>query len=209
MAGNRSTSKPASEARLKLGAAWQAHDLIFCSEQGTPLSIPNLTYRYFRPILEKAELPRIRLYDLRHTCATLLLIAEENPKVVSERLGHSTIVLTLDTYSHVLPTMQQSATARLEKMLYSDFRTHFAHKKVNNAHTATLTRSGVRRFRLYDLRHTWATRAAMAGVDLVTLAAMLGHSRVQMVMRYAHPTEEHQFNAMKKVQTFVAGGLKK
>lgn len=80
--------------------------------------------------------------------------------------------------------------------------------KVNNGHAAALRRSGVRSFRLYDLRHTWATRAAMAGVDLVTLAAMLGHSRVQMVMRYAHPTEEHQFNAMKKVQTFVASGLK-
>lgn len=106
------------EARLKLGTAWQAFDLVFCSEEGTPLSIPNITYRYFRPILTKAKLPRIRLYDLRHSCATLLLIAEENPKVVSERLGHSTIVLTLDTYSHVLPTMQQKATARLEKMLY-------------------------------------------------------------------------------------------
>jgi integrase len=79
--------------------------------------------------------------------------------------------------------------------------------KVNNAHTATVKRCGVRPFRLYDLRHTWATRAVMAGVDLVTLAAMLGHSRVQMVMRYAHPTEEHQFNAMKKVQAFVAGEL--
>jgi len=109
-----------AEARLQAGASWHAHDLVFCSEEGTPLSIPNLTYRYFRPILEKAELPRIRLYDLRHTCATLLLMAEENPKVVSERLGHSTIVLTLDTYSHVLPTMQQQATARLEKMLYSN-----------------------------------------------------------------------------------------
>lgn len=108
-----------SAARLKLGAAWHTHDLVFCSAEGTPHSIPNLTYRYFRPILTKAKLPRIRLYDLRHTCATLLLIAEENPKVVSERLGHSTIVLTLDTYSHVLPTMQQQATARLEKMLYS------------------------------------------------------------------------------------------
>ncbi|MDQ3816086.1 MAG: site-specific integrase [Acidobacteriota bacterium] len=105
--------------RLKLGAEWQAHDLVFCSAEGTPHSIPNLTYRYFRPILTKAKLPRIRLYDLRHTCATLLLMAEENPKVVSERLGHSTIVLTLDTYSHVLPTMQQQATARLEKLLYS------------------------------------------------------------------------------------------
>jgi len=107
-----------AEGRLKLGTAWQAFDLVFCSEEGTPLSIPNITYRYFRPILTGAKLPRIRLYDLRHTCATLLLIAEENPKVVSERLGHSTIVLTLDTYSHVLPTMQQGATARLEKLLY-------------------------------------------------------------------------------------------
>jgi integrase len=79
--------------------------------------------------------------------------------------------------------------------------------KVNNAHTAALRRSGVRRFRLYDLRHTWATRAAMAGVDILTLAALLGHSRVQMVMRYAYPTEEHQFNAMKKVQTFVESSL--
>jgi integrase len=104
--------------RLLVGPEWQPHDLVFCSEFGTPLSIPNLTYRYFRPTLEKAGLPRIRLYDLRHSCATLLLIAEENPKVVSERLGHSTIVLTLDTYSHVLPTMQEKATGKLEKMLY-------------------------------------------------------------------------------------------
>jgi integrase len=92
--------------------------LIFCSGIRTPLQIPNLTYRYFRPILTQAKLPRIRLYDLRHSCATLSLIAEENPKVVSERLGHSTIVLTLDTYSHVIPTMQQKAASKLEKMLY-------------------------------------------------------------------------------------------
>lgn len=109
-----------AETRLKLCPVWQAFDLVFCSEEGTPLSIPNITYRYFRPILTTAKLPRIRLYDLRHSCATLLLIAEENPKVVSERLGHSTIVLTLDTYSHVLPTMQQGATARLEKLLYNE-----------------------------------------------------------------------------------------
>lgn len=109
-----------AEVRLKLGAAWSNFDLIFCSETGTPLSIPNLTYRYFRPILEKAELPRIRLYDLRHSCATLLLAENEHPKVVSERLGHASITLTLDTYSHVLPTMQQGATARLEKLLYGD-----------------------------------------------------------------------------------------
>lgn len=84
--------------------------------------------------------------------------------------------------------------------------------KVNAAHVSTLARinrlrlesneSAVPPFRLYDLRHTWATRAAMAGVDLVTLAAMLGHSRIQMVLRYAHPTEEHQFAAMKKLEAF-------
>ena len=88
--------------------------------------------------------------------------------------------------------------------------------KVNRAHAGTLARinrirseaneSPVPRFRLYDLRHTWATRGAMAGIDLVTLAAMLGHSRIQMVLRYAHPTEEHQFAAMKKLEAFVARG---
>jgi integrase len=102
-----------------LGTVWQAFDPVFFGEQETPMSNPNLTYHYFRPILVKTKLPQIRLYDLRHSCPTLLLIAEENPKVVSERLGRSTMGLTLDTYSHVLPTMQQNATAKLEKMLYS------------------------------------------------------------------------------------------
>ncbi len=76
--------------------------------------------------------------------------------------------------------------------------------KVNNAHTGALKRSKVPYFRLYDLRHTWATRAAMSGIDLVTLAAMLGHSRIQMVLRYAHPTEQHQAEAMKRLEQFNA-----
>lgn len=74
--------------------------------------------------------------------------------------------------------------------------------KVNNAHSGALKRSKVARFRLYDLRHTWATRAAMSGIDLVTLAAMLGHSPIQMVLRYAHPTEQHQAQAMKRLEEF-------
>ncbi len=106
------------EEKLKLGAAYQNLDLVFASEVGTPIQPKNLLDRHFRPLLIKAELPSLRLYDLRHTTATLLLSAGENPKVVSERLGHASIVLTLDTYSHVLPTMQESATNKLEKMMF-------------------------------------------------------------------------------------------
>lgn len=58
------------------------------------------------------------LYSLRHSCATLLLSASENPKVIAERLGHTSVKMTLDTYSHVLPDMQESATDKLEAMLY-------------------------------------------------------------------------------------------
>jgi integrase len=106
-----------NEARLKLGSEWQDNDLVFASECGSPLSLRNIQRRHFKPLLEKAGLESIRTYDLRHSCASLLLAADENPKVVSERLGHASIVLTLDTYSHCLPTMQQAATKKLEKML--------------------------------------------------------------------------------------------
>ena len=76
--------------------------------------------------------------------------------------------------------------------------------KVNNAHDRAVKLSKIRPARLYDLRHTWATRAAMSGIDLVTLAAMLGHSRIQMVLRYAHPTQEHQTQAMQRLERFVS-----
>lgn len=76
--------------------------------------------------------------------------------------------------------------------------------KVNNAHDRAVKASKVVPFRLYDLRHTWATRAAMSGIDLVTLASMLGHSRIQMVLRYAHPTQDHQTKAMERLEQFNA-----
>jgi hypothetical protein len=79
----------------------------------------NLLRRHFKPILKRAKLSdNLRLYDLRHSCATLLLAANEHPKVVSERLGHASITLTLDTYSHVLPSMQQAASEKLESLLF-------------------------------------------------------------------------------------------
>jgi len=83
------------------------------------MSETNLSRRYFKPLLESTALPDIRLYDLRHSCATLLLSAGENPKIVSERLGHASITLTLDTYSHVLPDMQQGAADKLEGILFN------------------------------------------------------------------------------------------
>jgi integrase len=76
--------------------------------------------------------------------------------------------------------------------------------KVNGAHKTALNNSKVRNFRLYDLRHTWATRAAEAGMDMPTLAALLGHSELNMVMRYAHPQEEHQAEAVKRLEAFNA-----
>lgn len=115
----RKHRKKQAEERLKLGTAWQNHDLVFPSEIGTPLNTPNVT-RTFKKILTKAEIrTSIRLYDLRHTCATLLLLAGVNPKIVSERLGHSTVTLTLDVYSHVLPGMQEAASQHLETMIFS------------------------------------------------------------------------------------------
>ncbi|MBK6796332.1 MAG: tyrosine-type recombinase/integrase [Acidobacteria bacterium] len=70
-------------------------------------------------VLRKAGLSeKIRLFDLRHNCSTLLMAAGENSKVVSERLGHSGVALTLDTYSHVLPDMQKAAAAKLESLLF-------------------------------------------------------------------------------------------
>lgn len=73
--------------------------------------------RSFRPLLTKAGLPIIRFHDLRHCVATLLLTAGIHPKIVQELLGHSQISLTLDTYSYVLPSLQEEAVNRLNILL--------------------------------------------------------------------------------------------
>lgn len=79
----------------------------------------NVSTRILNPILRAAGLPRrFRWYDLRHSCATLLLASRENPKVVSERLGHKKVAFTLDRYAHVLPGMQEGASEKLESLLY-------------------------------------------------------------------------------------------
>jgi integrase len=105
-----------NEALLKRGIRTE---LVFASSDGTPLQRRNLSRRYFKPALRATGLPEnLSLYALRHTCATLLLQANVHPKIVAERLGHSSVTLTMDVYSHVLPTMQTEATTHLERMLY-------------------------------------------------------------------------------------------
>lgn len=105
--------------RLKAGVSYQTNELVFAMRDGRPILLRTLDRLHFKPTLKRAKLPEsFRLYDLRHSCATLLLTANEHPKVVSERLGHANIILTLDTYSHVLPSMQQAASEKLESILF-------------------------------------------------------------------------------------------
>jgi integrase len=105
------------EERMKAGPIYQDHDLIFATPIGMPLSLSNVRNRHFAVIREAAKLPKIRLYDLRHTTATMMLTEGIHPKVVSERLGHGGVVITLDTYSHVLPTLQKDATDFMARAL--------------------------------------------------------------------------------------------
>lgn len=108
------------EERMKTGAEYQNRDIVFATSKGGPLDRRYISRRNFKQILVCAKLPAsFRLYDLRHSCATLLLAANENPKIVSERLGHSSVVITLDTYSHVLPSMQRAASEKIENMLFT------------------------------------------------------------------------------------------
>ena len=104
-----------AEARMKIADVWQDHGFIFCDEIGGPLRGQNIRRRHLRTALKRAGLPvTLRLYDLRHSCATLMLAQGLNPKIAAERLGHASVRLTLDTYSHVTPTMQQEASDKLD-----------------------------------------------------------------------------------------------
>lgn len=91
--------------------------LVFSAPDGTPLH-PGAVSARFRQLVAASGLPRIRLHDLRHTYATLALQAGVHPKIVSERLGHSTIALTLDVYSHALPTLQKEAADKIADLIF-------------------------------------------------------------------------------------------
>ena len=105
------------ETKLKAGPAWEDHDYVFCTSIGAHLIPSNDVLVQLKVLLKKAGLPHIRFHDLRHSAATLLLAEGVHPKVVQELLGHSSISMTMDVYSHVLPSMQQDAISRLNSAL--------------------------------------------------------------------------------------------
>ena len=102
--------------RLAAGDRWVENDLIFPTTKGTPSNWRSLV-RSFKKLLQTSSLPNIRFHDLRHTAATLMLQQGIHPKVVQERLGHSQVSLTLNTYSHVLPNMQEEAAEKIDELI--------------------------------------------------------------------------------------------
>jgi len=90
---------------------------VFCTRRRTPIRRDNLHAKSWKPLLRRAGLPDIRFHDLRHTCATLLLTKGIHPKIVSELLGHSSIAITLDVYSHVISGLGEAAANAMEDAL--------------------------------------------------------------------------------------------
>jgi integrase len=100
-----------------LGDRYRDQGLVFTTDTGAPINPSNLRQRSFAPLLKRAGLPHMRFHDLRHTCATLLLSCGVHPKFVQELLGHATIAITLDTYSHVMPSMADATAKAMEDAL--------------------------------------------------------------------------------------------
>lgn len=101
---------------MSLGPIYQDFDLVACTQHGTPLNPVNIR-RTFKRMIKMADVPEIRFHDLRHTHATLLLSNGVHVKVISERLGHSNIKVTLDNYSHVLPSKQEEVARKLDEII--------------------------------------------------------------------------------------------
>lgn len=109
-----------AEERVRVGSLYEDMGLLFASETGTPLDAQNVVNRSFKPLLKRAGLPSIRFHDLRHTCATLLLAKGVHPKLVQTLLGHASIGITMDLYSHWAPAMGDQVAAAMEDVLRSE-----------------------------------------------------------------------------------------
>ena len=108
-----------AEERLAVGPRWHDSGLVFIWPDGRPLHPERFT-KWFQQLARAAGLPRIRLHDVRHSYATAALAAGIPAKVVSERLGHATIAITMDTYSHVLPGLDAQAAGTVARLILGD-----------------------------------------------------------------------------------------
>jgi integrase len=106
-----------AEEKLKAGDLYGDHDLVLAGQGGGLINPSNLRRRSFMPLLKRAGLPQITFHDLRHTCASLLFQKNVYPKFVQELLGHASVAITLDTYSHMLPGMGGEAADAIAEAL--------------------------------------------------------------------------------------------
>ncbi|MBA4115215.1 MAG: tyrosine-type recombinase/integrase [Rubrobacter sp.] len=105
---------------MRLAEFYEDHGFVFLNQTGKTMNAKNLSARSYKLLLQRAGLPKsVRLPDLRHTCATVLLSRGVHPKLVQELLGHKNISITLDTYSHVLPGMGDAAAGEMDDAMGS------------------------------------------------------------------------------------------
>jgi integrase len=116
----RSHRKQQMEEQLRAASGWQDYRLVFVSGKGTPLDAQNIVNRHFKPLLRRAGLPNIRWHDLRHSCFTILLARGTHPKYVQHLAGHASIQLTLDRYSHWMPSMGKHTASAMDEALEAD-----------------------------------------------------------------------------------------
>lgn len=102
----------------KLDAPWSPHDLVFCTADGGFIDQANLRHRVFQPALREAGLRKMRIHDLRHTFASLLINQGENLKYVQSQLGHASITTTVDRYGHLMPDAHVGASQRLDATVF-------------------------------------------------------------------------------------------
>lgn len=106
-----------AEEKLAAGGAYGDQGLVFAGEIGNLINPSNLRQRSFAPLLSRAGLPQITFHDLRHTCASLLFSKNVHPKFVQDLLGHASVAITLDTYSHMLPGMGGEAADAMGEVM--------------------------------------------------------------------------------------------
>jgi integrase len=113
----RSHRKRQMEEQPTVGAQWTDNGLVFTTTIGTPLDAQKIVNRHFKPLLKRAGLPDIRWHDLRHTYAALLLSRGTHPTYVQKSLGHASVQLTLDRYSHWMPSMGRNTAEGIDVAL--------------------------------------------------------------------------------------------